>query len=145
MATGGQHPKRSCRRALRDRERERSRARVDVEDPFASPERERVQGRFQEPVRLLDIGITPGESTHADTLSASALPHRIEALITMDDGHTATTYLTLDQGSGFQHHSFQFANVTEVRLTLRSAYGTSAAKQVAISEIEFFGPSHSDG
>lgn len=101
-----------------------------------------LDAKFQQPVRLLDIGITPGESTHADTLSQSALPRRIEARITMDNGHTATTYLTLDQGSGFQHRSFRYANVTEVRLTVESSYNTSGKKQVAIAEVEFFGPSH---
>lgn len=104
-----------------------------------------LEARFQEPVRLLDIGITPGESTHADTLSKSALPQRVEADVTMDDGRTVTTYLTLDQGSGFQHRSFRYKNVTRVRLTLRSAYGISGTKQVAIAEVEFFGPSHGGG
>lgn len=31
--------------------------------------------------------------------------------------------------------------MTAVRFTVDSAYGTSAKKQVAIAEIEFFGPS----
>ncbi|WP_250306704.1 hypothetical protein, partial [Streptomyces sp. A 4/2] len=37
-------------------------------------------------VTLLNIGITAGESTHADTLSKSALPHRVQARITEDSG-----------------------------------------------------------
>jgi hypothetical protein len=100
-----------------------------------------LEAHFQEPVTLLDVGITSGESTHADTLSKSALPQRIEASITMDDGKVVTKELVLDQASGFQHRDFRFHDVRTVRFTLETAYNTSDKKQVAIAEIEFFGPS----
>ncbi|MFI7100742.1 NADase-type glycan-binding domain-containing protein [Streptomyces sp. NPDC050161] len=110
--------------------------------PGVTPgEGEWLEARFDEPARLLDIGITPGESTHADTLGKSSLPHRIEARITTDDGKVTTQDIVLDQGSGFQHRPFRFQNVTSVRFTVRSVYST-AKKQVAIAAIEFFGPSH---
>lgn len=100
-----------------------------------------IEAHFQEPVNLLDVGITAGESTHADSLAKSALPHRIDARITMDNGKVATKSLLLDQASGFQQRKFRFHNVTSVRFTLATSYNTSASKQVAIAEIEFFGPS----
>jgi hypothetical protein len=100
-----------------------------------------LEADFQEPVNLLNIGFTCGESTHADTLSKSALPHRIQARITMDDGKVVTQDLILDQVSGFQQRNFQFRNVRSVRFNLETAYGIGAKKQVAIAEIEFFGPS----
>ncbi|MEU0843835.1 zinc ribbon domain-containing protein [Streptomyces sp. NPDC005962] len=100
-----------------------------------------LEARFRDPVRLLDIGITPGESGHGDTLTKSALPHRIEARITTDDGKTTTRELNLDQGAGFQRRPFRAQNVTAVRFTIQSAYGADGKKQVAIAEIEFFGPS----
>ncbi|MFF9479306.1 NADase-type glycan-binding domain-containing protein [Streptomyces sp. NPDC014733] len=102
-----------------------------------------LEARFSDPVRLLDIGITPGESSHAEALDKSAQPHRITAQITMDNGHTATQVINLDQGSGFQHQSFRYGDVVKVRLTVDSAYGTGPDKQVAIAAVEFFGPSHS--
>jgi hypothetical protein len=102
-----------------------------------------LEARFDEPTRLLDVLITPGVSTRADQLGQSALPHRIEARITTADGRTTTRELDLDQGAGAQRRAFRVGDVTSVRFTLESAYGTSGSKQVAIAEIEFFGPSNS--
>jgi hypothetical protein len=76
-----------------------------------------------------------------DQLSKSALPHRLTATVTGKDGRTTTRRLTLDQGAGPQRRAFRVGEVTAVRFTIESAYGTSAKKQVAIAEIEFFGPS----
>ncbi|THA30928.1 zinc ribbon domain-containing protein [Streptomyces sp. A1547] len=102
-----------------------------------------VEARFDRPTRLLDVIITPGVSTRADQLSQSALPHRVEAVITTADGKTTTRVLTLDQGAGGQRRTFRVGDTTAVRFNLRSAYGTAPDKQVAIAEIEFFGPSNS--
>ncbi|WP_328677395.1 zinc ribbon domain-containing protein [Streptomyces sp. NBC_01261] len=104
-----------------------------------------LEAKFDEPTRLLDLMITPGESTRPDQLSQSALPHRIEAEITTADGKKITRRLTLDQGAGAQRRSFRVGTVTSVRFTIESAYGASGGKQVAIAEIEFFGPSNSGG
>ncbi|WP_326692243.1 carbohydrate-binding protein [Streptomyces sp. NBC_01795] len=106
-----------------------------------SAEGEWLEARFQDPVRLLDIGITPGRSTHAEDQGKSALPHRIDARITTDDGKTTTREIVLDDGTGFQRRPFRAQNVTAVRFTIRSAYRADAEKQVSIAEIEFFGPS----
>lgn len=106
-----------------------------------SGEGEWIEARFAEPTRLLDLIITPGTSARPDQLSQSALPHRIKATITTKDGRTTTRDLVLDQGAGGQRRSFRVGEVTKVRFTLESAYGASAAKQVAIAEIEFFGRS----
>ncbi|MGQ4429262.1 MULTISPECIES: NADase-type glycan-binding domain-containing protein [unclassified Streptomyces] len=100
-----------------------------------------LEARFDEPTRLLDVLITPGVSTRPDQLGQSALPHRIEALITTADGKTIKRQLTLDQGAGAQRRAFRVGKVLSVRFTIESAYGISGKKQVAISEIEFFGPS----
>ncbi|MFF1283143.1 carbohydrate-binding protein [Streptomyces sp. NPDC058299] len=101
-----------------------------------------IEARFDEPTRLLDLIITPGMSTHADQLSKSALPHRVEARVTPADGRKVTRELALDQGTGGQRRAFRVGKVTAVRFTLESAYQASASKQVAIAEIEFFGPSN---
>lgn len=101
-----------------------------------------IEARFNEPTRLLNLVITPGVSTHADQLSEEALPHRVKATITMKDGKTVDQELILDQGAGDQTRAFRFGDVTKVRFTVESAYATSEKKQVAIAEIEFFGPSN---
>ena len=104
-----------------------------------------LEAQFDEPTRLLDLMITPGVSTRPDQLNQSALPHRIEAVITTAKGKTITRQITLDQGAGAQRRSFRVGTVTSVRFTIESAYGTSGSKQVSIAEIEFFGPSNSGG
>lgn len=100
-----------------------------------------VEASFTEPTRLLDVIITPGVSSRPDKMQESALPHRIKATITMKDGSVKTRDLTLDQGAGGQRRPFRVGEVTKVRFTIESAHAASAKKQVAISEIEFFGPS----
>ncbi|MFJ6075106.1 NADase-type glycan-binding domain-containing protein [Streptomyces sp. NPDC093065] len=100
-----------------------------------------IEASFTEPTRLLDVIITPGVSSRADKLQESAMPHRIKATITMKDGSIKTRDLTLDQGAGGQRRPFRVGEVTKVRFTIESAHAASADKQVAIAEIEFFGPS----
>ncbi|MFJ8058951.1 NADase-type glycan-binding domain-containing protein [Streptomyces sp. NPDC096142] len=104
-----------------------------------------LEARFDEPTRLLDVLITPGVSTRPDQLGQSALPHRIEAEITTADGKKTERQLTLDQGAGAQRRAFRVGKVVAVRFTVESAYGISGKKQVAIAEIEFFGPSSGGG
>jgi hypothetical protein len=104
-----------------------------------------VEADFSQPTRLLDVVITSGESTQPSELSKSALPHSIEAVITTADGKTQSRFLTLDGASGGQTRAFRVGDVTAVRFILRSAYGASAVKQVALAEIEFFGPSSGSG
>ncbi|MEU6439964.1 hypothetical protein [Streptomyces sp. NPDC047046] len=100
-----------------------------------------IEARFDEPTRLLDLIITPGVSTKSNRIRESALPHRVTATITMKDGKTKTRELVLDQGPGGQRRTFGVGEVTKVRFTIDSAYGATKKKQVAIAEIEFFGPS----
>ncbi|WP_037863971.1 NADase-type glycan-binding domain-containing protein [Streptomyces sp. NRRL S-340] len=104
-----------------------------------------IEARFDQPTRLLNLIITPGVSIRADQLSKSALPHRVEARITLADGKTTTRELVLDQGAGPQTRAFRVGKATAVRFTIESAYQPSATKQVSIAEIEFFGPSNSSG
>ncbi|MGW0464739.1 NADase-type glycan-binding domain-containing protein [Streptomyces sp. NPDC003027] len=101
-----------------------------------------IEARFDRPTRLLDLVITPGVSIRPDQLSGSALPHRVDAVVTTADGRTVTRVLTLDQGAGGQRRAFRVGEVTAVRFVLRSAHGAAADKQVAIAEVEFFGPSN---
>lgn len=104
-------------------------------------EGEWLEATFDRPTRLLDLVITPGTSTKPDQLSKSALPRQLDARITLADGKKITRVITLDQGAGGQRRKFRVGEVTAVRFVLRSAYGADPKKQVAIAEIEFFGPS----
>ncbi|MEU2420226.1 zinc ribbon domain-containing protein [Streptomyces sp. NPDC007851] len=101
-----------------------------------------VEARFDEPTRLLNVIFTSGESTHFDQLRKSALPHRLKATIKTSDGRTEDRELILDQTAGGQTRGFRAANVVSVRFTIDSSYQASSKTQVAIAEIEFFGPSN---
>ncbi|WRZ36268.1 zinc ribbon domain-containing protein [Streptomyces phaeochromogenes] len=103
-----------------------------------------LEARFDQPTRLLDLVITSGVSTQPDKLSQSALPHRIEALITAADGKKSTRIINLDQSAGGQRRKFRVGAVSSVRFTVKSAYATDAKKQVSIAEIEFFTRSNSN-
>ncbi|MFE2379278.1 NADase-type glycan-binding domain-containing protein [Streptomyces sp. NPDC059398] len=98
-----------------------------------------LEASFQDPVRMLNIIITPGISVQAADLSKAARPHRIDAEITQANGKVIERHLNLDQGSGPQTIDFRVGTVSSVRFILRSAYGISNKKQVSIAEIEFFG------
>ncbi|MGZ9935006.1 NADase-type glycan-binding domain-containing protein [Streptomyces sp. NC-S4] len=103
-----------------------------------------IEATFSEPTRLLDLIVTPGVSARADKTGESALPHRVTATTTGKDGKVTTRRLTLDQGAGGQRIPFPAGEVTKVRFTIESSHTTSADKQVAIAEIEFFGPSNAN-
>ncbi|MDX2726712.1 zinc ribbon domain-containing protein, partial [Streptomyces scabiei] len=109
-----------------------------------SGEGEWLEAHFEEPIRLLDVVITPGVSKQADQRSESARPHRIEATVTAADGSKSTRMLTLDQAAGGQSRKFRVGDAKSVRFTIRSSYGADDKKQVAIAEIEFFGRSNSN-
>ncbi|WP_406137877.1 NADase-type glycan-binding domain-containing protein [Streptomyces sp. NBC_01089] len=102
-----------------------------------------VQATFQDPVRLLNIIITPGISVQPQDLSKTARPHRIDAIVTQASGKQVVQHLNLDQGAGPQTFDFRVGTVSSVRFVLRTGYGISDKKQVAIAEVEFFGRSHS--
>ncbi|MFD6531943.1 NADase-type glycan-binding domain-containing protein [Streptomyces sp. NPDC060184] len=102
-----------------------------------------IEATFDSPTKLLNVMVTPGVSPHADKNTEQALPHLIDVTVTRAGGETTQSRLTLDDGAGGQTRNFRYDDVTKVRFTLQSAYHTSPKKQVAIAEIEFFGPSHS--
>ncbi|WP_019435798.1 zinc ribbon domain-containing protein [Streptomyces sp. AA0539] len=108
-----------------------------------SAEGEWIEARFSQPTDLLDVVITPGVSAHANQLSEATLPRTLEARVTTSDGGRTTHEISLDQGAGPQARTFRAKDVISVRFTILAAYAPSEDKQVAIAEIEFFGPSAS--
>ncbi|MGI5472726.1 NADase-type glycan-binding domain-containing protein [Streptomyces sp. CA-132043] len=108
-----------------------------------SGEGEWVEARFHDPVRLLDLMITPGISTRPADLTKAALPHRLEARVTTAEGKHFTRTLNLDQASGAQRIPFRVGEISSVRFTVASSYGTGSKKQVSLAEIEFFARSQS--
>ncbi|MDH6113631.1 hypothetical protein P3T36_005206 [Kitasatospora sp. MAP12-15] len=97
-----------------------------------------LQAGFNAPVRLLDVIITPGTGTTPEELSAQARPHQIDLVTTDNGGQKTTTHLELSP-DGPQTFKLQLHQVVSARLVILSAYGAAPDKQVAISEVEFFG------
>ncbi|MEU1088600.1 zinc ribbon domain-containing protein [Streptomyces sp. NPDC005892] len=101
-----------------------------------------IEASFDSPTRLLNVIVMPGVSPRADKNTEQALPHRMDVTVTQSSGKVTHREITLDDGAGGQTRNFRFDDVTKVRFTVVSAYHASASKQVALAEIEFFGPSH---
>lgn len=97
------------------------------------------EANFSGPTRLLDVVITPGVSTKPDEGRAQGRPRQINVELTHSDGKTETRRLDLDDGT-VQSFPLRAQDVIRARLQIQSAY-TEPDKQVAIAEVEFFGPS----
>ncbi|MFD8722607.1 hypothetical protein ACFV2H_32680 [Streptomyces sp. NPDC059629] len=97
-----------------------------------------LQANFSRPVDLEKIIITPGISARPADLDAQARPETFDLLITDASGRTSLTHHELADG-GPQLVDAAMDGAVQVDVILRSAYGTSPDKQVAIAEVEMFG------
>ncbi|QMU77673.1 zinc ribbon domain-containing protein [Streptacidiphilus sp. PB12-B1b] len=101
-----------------------------------------LQANFATPTHLLNVIITPCAGAESDQVSVEACPQQLEALITNSSGKTSTKQLSLNDGQP-QTFGLDARDVTSVRFIIESIYGVSPQKQVAVAEMEFFGPSNS--
>lgn len=97
------------------------------------------EANFSAPTRLLDVVITPGVSTKQEEARDQGRPREITVQLTHSDGKEESRELTLNDGQP-QTFPLRARDVVRARLQLKSAY-TEPNKQVAIAEVEFFGPS----
>ncbi|MFI0815877.1 NADase-type glycan-binding domain-containing protein [Streptomyces sp. NPDC021098] len=97
------------------------------------------EANFSGPTRLLDVVITPGVSTKPDEGRDQSRPRQIEVQLTRSDGETEKHELNLNDGSE-QTFPLRAKDVVRARLQIKSAYA-EPDKQVAVAEVEFFGPS----
>lgn len=100
------------------------------------------EANFSGPTRLLDVVITPGVSTKPDEGRDQSRPRQIEVQLTRSDGKTENRELNLNDGT-VQSFPLRAQDVVRARLQIKSAY-TEPDKQVAVAEVEFFGPSAND-
>jgi hypothetical protein len=99
-----------------------------------------VDATFNQPINLLDTVITPGAGVAEDAFTAESRPQTIKVTLTMADGTTTNSTITLPDSPGPDTFSIHGNNVTSIRFTLESAWLASPGPdiQVAIAEIEFF-------
>ncbi|WP_411143298.1 NADase-type glycan-binding domain-containing protein [Streptomyces sp. x-80] len=99
-----------------------------------------LEAGFGQPTDLLALLITPGTSPRAAQAAAQARPQEFDLIVTDSAGKAYTSHHRINDG-GVQRLDVRVRDATTVRLVLRSAYGATGNKQVAIAELEFFGRS----
>ena len=100
---------------------------------------------FTQPANLLDMGITPGAGTAADTFGTQGAPETIDAELIPIPGKGAPIKktITVDDQPGFQKFELRGDDIRQVVLTITSSYPPTAdnpgkAVETAVSEVEFY-------
>ncbi|WP_341716257.1 hypothetical protein QQG74_19825 [Micromonospora sp. FIMYZ51] len=98
-----------------------------------------VEGRFNEPVRLLTVVITPGVSPRRQAYLAAGRPRELTVITVDAEGEEQSTDIELVDEPGEQHFEVPRPDLVRIRLVVRSTYGPGLIPAVAIGEAEFFG------
>ncbi|MEZ0111541.1 hypothetical protein ABH920_005559 [Catenulispora sp. EB89] len=100
---------------------------------------------FTQPVNLLDMGLTPGAGTAADTFGAQGSPETVDAVLIPipGKGDPVRKTFTLDDQPGFQKLQLRGDDIRQVVLTITSSYEPTSANppkavETAITELEFY-------
>ncbi|MBD0741169.1 discoidin domain-containing protein [Streptomyces sp. CBMA152] len=96
-----------------------------------------LEATFGQPTDLLALIVTPGTSKRSGQQAEQARPQEFDLLVTDSGGKTHTSHHVIDDG-GVQRVDVRVRDAVTARLVLRSAYGATKDKQVAIAELEFF-------
>lgn len=99
-----------------------------------------LQGDFGQPTDLLNLLITPGTSPRTAQSAKEARPMDFDLVVEDSAGKKHTSHHRINDG-GVQKIDVRVRNAVTARLVLRSAYGASDERQVAIAELEYFGRS----
>ena len=101
-----------------------------------------LQANFTTPQHVLNVIVTPCAGAESDEISVEACPSQLQAVVTNSSGKVTQQTLNLNDGQP-QTFGLDARDVVSVRFVIDSVYGESPTKQVAIAEVEFFGPSNS--
>ncbi|GFE25505.1 NADase-type glycan-binding domain-containing protein [Streptomyces nigrescens] len=99
-----------------------------------------LEAGFSQPTDLLNVVITPGVSARTPQAADPARPREFDLIVTDSAGKKHISHPRINDG-GAQSIDVAVRNAMTVRLVLRTAYGATEEKQVAIAELEFFGRS----
>ncbi|MFE0171692.1 zinc ribbon domain-containing protein [Streptomyces sp. NPDC059002] len=99
-----------------------------------------LQAEFGQPTDLLNLLITPGTSPRTAQAAEQARPMEFDLVVTDSSGKERTMHRRINDG-GVQKVDVRVRDAVSARLVLRSAYGASDKRQVAIAELEYFGRS----
>jgi hypothetical protein len=97
-----------------------------------------IEVDLPEPARILNLVLYGGVSTERKQFLGQARPREVLVTFTADNGKTSTKVIKLRDQPGKQQFSVRANRTVKVRVTLRSAYGVSAARRVAVAELELY-------
>ncbi|NUU20596.1 MAG: hypothetical protein HOV68_03630, partial [Streptomycetaceae bacterium] len=93
---------------------------------------------FDQPVRLVNVIVTPGVSADQDQFLTYGRPQKLTLRFVTTDGQSSTQTLTLTDKAGAQTFKLGGKNdVHEVHIVIDSVYGPPD-RPPAIAEVEFF-------
>ncbi|WP_407285201.1 NADase-type glycan-binding domain-containing protein [Streptomyces sp. BP-8] len=99
-----------------------------------------LEAGFGQPTDLLNILITPGASARTPQATDPSRPREFDLIVTDSAGRQHVSHARINDG-GVQQIDVAVRDAMTVRLVLRTAYGATDKRQVAIAELEFFGRS----
>jgi hypothetical protein len=106
--------------------------------PAGAPTGAWVEVDFAQPVRLLDVIVTPGVSADKQRFLAQGRPHELAVAVTNRSGQVKNSTLNVRDEPGGQSFSVKVSDAVRVRLTIASTYGMAPGHRCAIGELEFF-------
>jgi hypothetical protein len=99
-----------------------------------------MNAEFDQPIALLDVIVNPGAGVEEDTFTSEWRPQSLDVTLTRADGSSTQTTITLNDNPGPQTFAVHGQDLTQIRLTVKSAYtaDVSGFSELAVSDIEFF-------
>ena len=100
-----------------------------------------LTAKFDQPIDLLDLIITPGAGTDPTTFDTESRPRIIDVTLVKADGTTVKSALTFNDTNGAETFKVRGNDVSSIVFTIESAYlgsGPAATTYVAITQIEFY-------
>jgi hypothetical protein len=107
--------------------------------PRGAAEGQWLEVDLPEPTRVLHLMLHSGVSAERKQFLTQARPREVLLTFTDDRGKTSSEIIKLRDEPGKQQLRFREDRVVRVRITLRSAYGATPARRVAVAELEVFG------
>jgi hypothetical protein len=98
-----------------------------------------VVARFDEPVDLTSLIVTPGVSTKRDEFIGQARPSEISLTVIGENGEETREEISLRDEPEAQTFQVRGDGVTSITLTIEAGYGEDPDRRMAVAEVEFFG------
>ena len=105
--------------------------------PAKGPVGQWIEVKFERPVRLLEILVTPGISPDKQKFLTQGRPHELSVDITDSKGKVTTLPLVVQDDPKSQTFAVKVSDAVQARFTIVSGYDVKAPHKCAIAELEF--------